>query len=259
MYGGPYDDFGWSVQQTPDEGYIIAGWTKPSAPNDVDYYYLIKTDAVGDTMWTRTYGDDTTQDRAYSVRHTSDNGYIIVGMSDFWNTWLVKTDSMGDTLWTKTYNPFGCSVQEIPNRGYIIGGWFENDPCLIRTDANGDMLWTRTYGTSDDDWANSASLTSDGGYILAGKTFWQSPIGYPDVYVVKTKPDTLGIQEGEITQIRSIDIGPTILRGPLVLPKDKICRVFDITGRVVAPDKIKPGIYFVEIDGKITRKVVKVR
>ena len=53
--------------------------------------------------------------------------------------------------------------------------------------------------------------------------------------------------------------GATIFSGPLQLPKGKNCKVFDVTGRVVAPDKIKPGIYFVEVDGKITRKVVKVR
>ncbi len=51
----------------------------------------------------------------------------------------------------------------------------------------------------------------------------------------------------------------TIFRGPLQLPKGKKCRVFDITGRVVAPDKIRPGIYFIEVDGQIVRKVVKVR
>jgi hypothetical protein len=52
---------------------------------------------------------------------------------------------------------------------------------------------------------------------------------------------------------------PTILNSPLMLPDDKTCRVFDITGRVVMPDKIKPGIYFIEVDGKITQKVVKIK
>ena len=50
-----------------------------------------------------------------------------------------------------------------------------------------------------------------------------------------------------------------IFRGPLQLPEGKKCKVFDITGRVVEPEKIAPGIYFVEIDNKITQKVIKVR
>ncbi len=52
---------------------------------------------------------------------------------------------------------------------------------------------------------------------------------------------------------------PTVIGGLLSLPQGKKCKVFDITGRIVMPDKIKPGIYFIEADGKITRKVVKVR
>ena len=53
--------------------------------------------------------------------------------------------------------------------------------------------------------------------------------------------------------------GPTIFSGPLLLPEGKNCKVVDITGRVVMSDKIKPGIYFIEIDGEITNKVIKVR
>lgn len=51
----------------------------------------------------------------------------------------------------------------------------------------------------------------------------------------------------------------TIFTGNLLLPQGKTCKVFDIMGRVVIPDKIKPGIYFIEVDGKITEKVIKVR
>lgn len=68
-----------------------------------------------------------------------------------------------------------------------------------------------------------------------------------------------GVEEKEIVEVRQRDCSATIFSGPLLLPKDKQCRVFDITGRVVAPDKLRPGIYFIEMDGRITKKVVKVR
>lgn len=68
-----------------------------------------------------------------------------------------------------------------------------------------------------------------------------------------------GLEENTAVPVKQINFGATIFSGPLVLPKDKQCKVFDITGRIVEPDKIKPGIYFVEVDGKISRKVVKVR
>ena len=70
----------------------------------------------------------------------------------------------------------------------------------------------------------------------------------------------VGVAEQKITiQVNNSKCSATIFSGPLLLPEGKDCRVFDITGRVVLPDKIKPGIYFIEIDGKITKKVIKVR
>ena len=70
-----------------------------------------------------------------------------------------------------------------------------------------------------------------------------------------------GIEEGPV--VKPVEhqntIGATIFRGPLHLPESKKCKVFDITGRVVEPDKIRPGIYFIEVDGVVTQKVVKVR
>ena len=57
---------------------------------------------------------------------------------------------------------------------------------------------------------------------------------------------------------RIVDI-PTIFSGSLLLPKGKKCRVFDITGRVVLPQHIKPGVYFIEVDGEIVSKVIKIK
>ena len=70
----------------------------------------------------------------------------------------------------------------------------------------------------------------------------------------------VGIEEELLIKpARKIEFGATIFSGPLLLPEGKECKVFDITGRVIIPDKMKPGIYFIEIDGQITQKVVKVR
>jgi hypothetical protein len=51
----------------------------------------------------------------------------------------------------------------------------------------------------------------------------------------------------------------TIFSGPIVFPNNKNCKVFDINGRVVVDQQIKPGIYFIEVDGKIRQKVIKIR
>ncbi|OYD13736.1 hypothetical protein CH333_10160, partial [candidate division WOR-3 bacterium JGI_Cruoil_03_44_89] len=66
-YGGPYDDIGYSAQQTSDGGYIVAGYTNkepfPFGDRDV---FLIRVDSLGDTIWTKTYGNSL-EDGAYSV------------------------------------------------------------------------------------------------------------------------------------------------------------------------------------------------
>jgi CubicO group peptidase (beta-lactamase class C family) len=67
------------------------------------------------------------------------------------------------------------------------------------------------------------------------------------------------VEENEVVSIKNNYLGATIFRGPLQLPEGKKCKVFDITGRVVESDKIQPGIYFIEVDGVVIQKVVKVR
>ena len=112
-FGGINSEFGYSVQQTTDGGYIIGGLTQ-SFGNGSSDFWLIKTDVNGDSSWTKTFGGSE-HDKAYSVKQTTDNGYIIGG-SGFFNddVWLIKTDTNGDSLWTKT---FGGSEYE---EGYSV-------------------------------------------------------------------------------------------------------------------------------------------
>ena len=186
-HGGSDLESGRSVQQTSDGGYIIAGhtWFRDTGDSGM---YLIKTDDSGDTIWTQTYGVNTS---AYSVQQTSDGGYIVIGSSGV-GAYLIKTDAAGDTIWTRTYEgDRGYSVQRTSDGGYIIAGriWSydtgSKDVYLIKTDASGDMIWTRTYGGSSDEESRSVQQTLDGGYILAGYT--QSyGAGSKDVYLIRT-------------------------------------------------------------------------
>jgi len=201
-YGGGSGDYGNSVQQTQDGGYIIAGYTESFGM--IYKVYLIKTNASGDTLWTRVFGQEDIN-KGNSVQQTTDGGYIVAGWCYNLSTgtsqvYLVKTNAQGDTLWTKTYGRYGIfcgSGIQTTDQGYIITGYtnfFGNavQVYLIKTNALGDTLWTKTYGGASNDWGSSIRQTSDGGYIIAGYTSSYGA-GDLDVYLIKTNAsgDTL--------------------------------------------------------------------
>ncbi len=148
-YGGTNDDRAYSVQQTSDGGYIVAGTRRTSLTNyDI---FLIKTDANGNVQWAKAYAE-TNDDRAYYVQQTSDDGYIVAGtrrISLNYNIFLIKTDANGNAQWAKAYGGGGedrvFSVQQTSDGGYIVAGRTTSfgaggdDAFLIKTDANGNI------------------------------------------------------------------------------------------------------------------------
>ena len=197
-YGGSSgDDYGFSVQQTTDGGYIVAGRTESFGP-DVEKVYLVKADSAGDTLWTRTYGGGG-DDWSFSVQQTTDGGYIVAGYTHSfgdgsYDVYLIKTNSSGDILWTRTYggNDYDVarSLQQTTDGGYIVAGFTgllidDSDVYLLKTDSLGDILWTRSYGGSNLDGGYSVQQTTDGGYIVAGETE-SFGAGDPDIYLLKT-------------------------------------------------------------------------
>ncbi len=273
-FGGTGYDYGNSVQQTADAGYIIAGCTYSfGSGRDV---WLIKTDASGDTMWTRTYGGWWNDSRGYSVQQTADSGYVITGETwsyrdGYEDVYLVKTDASGNTMWTRTYggtaSDVAHSVQQTADGGYVVAGCTnsfgagEYDVWLIKTNNSGGMMWAQTFGGADYDQGRSVAQTADGGYVIAGWT-WSFGAGSDDVYLIKTDPDgNVAIAEPK-PPVAFEPAGATIVRGVLnlqseirnlksefVLLNSAGRKVMDLTPGENDIRHLSPGVYFIRGKG----------
>jgi hypothetical protein len=200
-FGGSSDDFGQSVQQTTDGGFIIVGYTYSAGIGGSDVY-LIKADKDGNEIWSRTFGGSNA-DFGFSLCQTNDGGFVIAGYTySFGSGWgdiyLIKTDSDGNEQWSRTFGgsdgDFGYSVTQTTDGGYIIAGYTysfgegSSDIYLIKTDGDGNEQWSRTFGGSDGDFGYSVTQATDGGYIIAGYTYSFGE-GGSDIYLIKTSSD----------------------------------------------------------------------
>ena len=197
-FGGSSYDYGYSVQQTSDGGFLIVGNTYSLGDGSLEVY-LIKTDVSGNKVWEKNFGGSSF-DFGYSVEKTSDGGFVIIGFTTSFgagqeDVYLVKVDAEGNKIWEKTFGGFledqGNSIQQTSDGGFIISGFTESlgagyfDVYLIKTDANGKKIWEKTFGGSSFDWGYSVQQVSDGGFVITGKTF-SSGAGGSDVYLIKT-------------------------------------------------------------------------
>jgi len=192
-------DFGTCVQQTDDNGFIIAG----RIGNDI----LIKTDENGDSTWAKGYGSGGT---GRCVKQTPDGGYILTGsirtvstsstLSNWDNLWLVKADVTGDSTWTVNYgngsDDAGRYVQQTTDSGYIVVGHTASfgagvyDVYLLKTDSLG--LLGITEEPVLDPTRNWQIVASVGSKIVL--KFWDKPQGFQALVfdVTGCKVDELG-------------------------------------------------------------------
>jgi Secretion system C-terminal sorting domain len=210
-FGGTGIDRGRCVRQTTDGGYVIAGHTNSfgSGVNDI---IIIKTNANGDSLWSKTYGGSGNES-AWWIEQTSDLGYIVTGNTSigpgFLNTFLMKLNPLGDTVWTKTFGSSagitsGFCVKEVSSGGGFVATGFTsaygaggNDLFILRTDPTGSELWSKTYGgTEDDDGFGIIEITFDGfgishGFGISGSTK-SFGIGIPNKNVFLLQTDLNG-------------------------------------------------------------------
>jgi len=190
-----------SLIQTADGGFALAGENLfiPAAGYSV---WLVRTNAEGDSLWSRTYGGRR-NDYCTSIIQTADGGFALAGYTNSlgagrFDFWLVRTNAQGDSLWSRTFGAGNdeqcCSIIQTADGGFALAGTTESfgagvrDFWLVRTNAEGDNLWSRAFGGESQDYCYSLIQTADGGFALAGETY-SFGVGRFDFWLVRTNAD----------------------------------------------------------------------
>jgi hypothetical protein len=204
-FGGTKEDRAFSVVQTADGGFVVAGTTY-SNDGDVsglhgnfslDDAWLIKLDAGGNLIWQKCIGGSLGEED-YAMKGTYDGGFILAcnnssidfdatgcGLHGSDDYWLVKMDALGNIQWQKCYggtdNEESLDIIQTLDSGFLAIGFSDSndgdvtgnhyhDYWAIKTDALGNLQWQKAIGGSDYDEPAAVLQTSNGGYIITGWT-----------------------------------------------------------------------------------------
>ncbi|WP_407847698.1 T9SS type A sorting domain-containing protein [Chryseobacterium sp. KCF3-3] len=261
-----------SIQQTSDNGYIIAATTGNIADGDVTQiyggsdYWIIKLDSYGNLQWQKSLGG-TGFDTANSIQQTFDGGYIVAGIyersiypyplnSDYG---IIKLASNGDVQWQKFFggnkSDGAKSIQQTSDGGYIIAGLSNSnngdvlgnhgntDAWIIKTDNTGTLQWQKSLGGTGNENAETIRKTVDGGFIIIGYSSSTNGDvsenhGNIDGWIVKLSPEQLGISESQ--KMNQPNLYPNPAKDFFYadnLPQESNIHITDMSGRKIFSQK----------------------
>ncbi|MBU3742429.1 MAG: hypothetical protein FGM24_09125, partial [Candidatus Kapabacteria bacterium] len=183
-FGGTNIDVAYAVEETSDEGYIIAGYTRSYGTASGRNLWLFKTNKSGDLIWNKTFGGNS-DDEAAAAKQSLDGGYITAGYTSSFgaggqDVFVVRTDSAGNEVWSRAFG--GTSDEEayalevLPDGGFIIACATSSstagsrDGWLIRLTSAGNILWDKKFGGLSTDGFRGIQRTTDNGFIMTGWT-----------------------------------------------------------------------------------------
>lgn len=200
-FGGTGNEYLYSLQQTTNGGYILAGYTT-SNNGDVTInhggsdFWIVKISSLGIIEWEKSYGGSS-DDLARSIQQTTDGGYIVVGITGSNNGdvvghlgyndfWVIKISSVGILEWQKTlggsFYDDAYFIRQTTDGGYIVIGntgsvdgnvttsYGSDDILIVKLSSLGLLEWNKSIGGSGVDLSTCIIQTTDGGYIIAGQT-----------------------------------------------------------------------------------------
>jgi len=181
--GSGNNDIAYSIDIANDGGYFVSGFSNWNLQTGYDGY-LVKTDNLGNVLWSKNYGGDD-WDFIYNSCLMPDGGLILCGETFSGSqggsdAYLIRTNANGDTLWTKKIGTGGddsfYSVEQKNNRIYVVGKTHnitnnKSDACIYKLDFNGNVLKQDFFvgNNTEDRTYYDLHFTTNGDILLCGK------------------------------------------------------------------------------------------
>ncbi|HNX07084.1 MAG TPA: T9SS type A sorting domain-containing protein [Bacteroidales bacterium] len=270
-FGGDSSDYATSVDILFDSTYLIGGATNSFGYGNYDGY-VINLGRNGDTIWTRTYGEDK-EDIIYSIKQTPDSGFVFVGSTMSYNAiqhenWLMRFDKNHQYWWRlpefwdigpgddMAYDVFIDDSARYVLTGYTTGVGMGGREVLMLVMGDGDVfLCSLTDGSANDETGNQVIQTADGGYVIVGSTQGIGPC-LSNIYLLKTGNNCyftqtpehiLAINEhGTALSEKVMYITPSLSDGKYDLiiheplfSENIMIMVYDIMGRLIVSENVK--------------------
>src|SRR6266567_4605905 len=167
------DAHAYSIRQTKDRGFIVAGTALRPQGSFQTHAWLLKLDNDGGVQWSRIYRSGG----FLWVEQTRDGGYIVAGMAngpDPSDGWVLKLDPEGNIVWQEMFRDQDISsVDQADDGGFVVAGTVgvnsRADAWVFKLDAEGRMVWQRAFDAGLRTDAYSVQHTIDGGYIVTGE------------------------------------------------------------------------------------------
>jgi hypothetical protein len=215
------DEWGYSIFQTKDEGYIFSSSKTSMSITGFNQLWLFKIDKFGNEQWIKKFENVfgfEDEGPGITIQPTNDDGFIIIGTCDQdlleenenpyldfskmpnLDIWMAKINKSGEAQWIRTFGgkgwEEGVKAIQTPDKGYVV---FSNilykdktrDIWLIKTDELGNMVWNKTFGGNTSDRCNNGLVTNNGEYIIIGSTGFSFKIynSTPNFLLIKTDKD----------------------------------------------------------------------
>jgi len=242
-WGGNCDDYGFSVVQASDGGYLATGETCTyGVEGDV---FIVKYDSAGNFLWNKIWGG-ADEEWANSIINTSDGGFVVdgatysFGSSGSADIFILKYDASGNLIWNKTWggseweSPVSAnSIIQTSDNGYALTaitysyGAGESDLVLLKFDSSGNLTWNKTWGSGTYDGGFSVLQTADSGYLVTGYSDYN--LSYDNMLLVKfTSTGTVSWSKtwggndyySEAYSITKVSDGGYVVMGEIENPND---------------------------------------